>query len=361
MKIAIDITPTLYKGTGVATYYNNLIPELLKIGKSHNFILFGYSLRRSKDLTLATRKFPLPPALMHILWNKLHIIPIEALLGKVDVLHTWDYIQAPTKEAQIVTTIHDLTPLIYPQHQHPKTITAYREGLKWVKKEAAAIITDSQATKKDIINLLDIPEKNIIVIYLAASEKFTSFRNKSEQEKNSKIDILKKTYKISGDYLLFVGTQEPRKNLSRVIQAYKLIKSEMQLVIAGNTGWGKQVEKEKGVHLIGYVEPQDLAALYSGASLFIYPSLYEGFGLPVLEAMSVGCPVLTSDRGSLKEIAGGAAVTVNPESIEAIASGIRVALARGPELAQKGILQAQKFSWKETAARTVNVYDSLQS
>lgn len=115
----------------------------------------------------------------------------------------------------------------------------------------------------------------------------------------------------------------------------------------------------KGVRLLGFVPDEDLPALYAGASCFLYPSLYEGFGLPVLEAMAVGCPVLTSDRGSLKEVAGEAAVEVNPESVEAIAFGIKVALEKKSELSAKGIIQAQRFSWEQTAARTMTVYESV--
>lgn len=359
MRIAIDVTASLYKGTGVATYYNNLIPELLRYEDGVSFVLFGYSLRRLGELTLARKKFPFPPRLAELIWNKLHIFPVERLIGKCDVLHSWDYIQPPTQKAKIVTTIHDLTPLKFPEQQHPRTLTAYKQGLNWVKKEAAAVITDSYSTRQDIIELLQIPEEKIQVVYLAAPRDFHEFRSRHENTRDLSIDLVKRKYGIEGGYILSLGTQEPRKNLERSIRAHEALGTEMTLVIAGRYGWGKKVEPAPGVKVLDFVPTSDIPALYAGASCFVYPSLYEGFGLPVLEAMAVGCPVVTSDRGSLSEVAGEAAIKVNPESVEAIAFGIRTALQRGAELREKGIEQAQRFSWENTAAMTMGIYTSL--
>lgn len=359
MRIAIDVTASLYQGTGVATYYNNLIPKLLEYENGVSFILYGYSLRRLAELPLARKKFPFPPRLAEFIWNKLHIFPIERLIGKCDILHAWDYIQPPTQKAKIVTTIHDLTPLKFPEHQHPRTLAAYKQGLRWVKEEAAVVITDSYSTKQDVIELLKIPEEKIQVIYLAAPQDFHEFRRRHENTRDLSIDLVKRKYGIEGEYILSVGTQEPRKNLERTIMAFKALGLEKSLVIAGPYGWGKKVQPVKGVKVLGFLPSFDLPPLYAGASCFVYPSLYEGFGLPVLEALAVGCPVVTSDRGSLKEVGGGAAVEVNPESVEAIAFGIKVALERGKELSEKGIIQAQKFSWEETARQTLEVYEKV--
>lgn len=359
MRIAIDVTASIYEGTGVGTYYTNLVPKLLQWGEAHTFIPFGYSLRRFGDLNLASKKYPFPPRLMEILWNRLHILPVEILIGKCDIVHTWDYIQPPTKKAKIVTTIHDLTPLKFPQHHLPTTRAAYKAGLRWVRKEAQAIIADSQSTKDDIIKLLGVAKNKVHVVYLAAPDEYHEFRKRLENTRNSAVREVKEKYGIKGEYLLIVGTSEPRKNIQRSIEAYAILKMEQELVIAGRFGWGEKIKPVTGVKPIGFVEKKDLPALYAGASLFLYPSLYEGFGLPVLEAMAVGCPVLTSDRGSLAEIVGDAATTVNPESAEAIAFGIRVALERSEELRVKGITQSEKFSWDETARQTLAVYGKV--
>ncbi|OGY18471.1 MAG: hypothetical protein A2900_03585 [Candidatus Chisholmbacteria bacterium RIFCSPLOWO2_01_FULL_50_28] len=359
MKIAIDVTATIYEGSGVGTYYRNLVPKLLLYGKEHTFIPFGYSLRSFGKLTMAKKKLPFPPKLMELLWNMLHILPVETLTGSCDIVHTWDYIQPPTKKAKIVTTIHDLTPLKFPKQHLPATRAAYKAGLRWVKKEAAAVIADSVATKQDIVEILNIPEKKVVVVYLAAPPEFSEFRKAMENTRNTTVREVKEKYGIQKEYLLSVGTHEPRKNIQRTIEAYSILQLDQELVIAGRFGWGEKITPVPGVKPIGFVENKDLPALYAGASLFLYPSLYEGFGLPVLEAMAVGCPVLTSDRGSLAEIAGSAAATVNPESAEAIAFGIRVALERSEELRAKGIAQAEKFSWDETARQTLKVYEGI--
>lgn len=360
MKIAIDVTGSIYEGTGVATYYRNLVPLLQTIAEGHEILTFGYSLRRQRDLTLADRKFPFPPSLMDVVWNKLHIIPIERLLGRIDVLHAWDYIQPHVMQAKVVTTIHDLTPLKFPGLHLPKTRSAYRSGITWVKKKAAAVIADSQATKKDIVELLKIPEDRVHVIYLAAPTLFLEFVKRHENTRDVSIQRVKQKYQIEGDYLLCVGTQEPRKNLERVVRAYETLNPELTLIIVGGSGWGGQkVTTGRGVKVLGIVPEVDLPQLYAGASVFVYPSLYEGFGLPVLEAMAVGTPVVTSGRGSLKEVAGDAAVLVNPESVEAIAFGINTAFKRAEELSERGITQSQKFSWEETASQTLRVYEAV--
>lgn len=359
MKIAIDVTASIYQGSGIATYYNRLIPELLQLKTEHEFILFGYSFRRKDKLKLAQKKFPLPPKIMEIVWNKIHTFPVELLIGDCDLLHTWDFIQPPTKKAKIITTLHDLTPIKYPQYQHKSIISAYKSGLFWVKKEASAIITDSYATKVEIIESLQVKSQMVKVVYLGVGEEFGIFYRLPQAEKKSQIKKVKKKYKLQTDYLLCVSTREPRKNLQRVIEAYQSLNLAMDLVIAGNYGWGAKEKPASGVKIIGFVEDSDLPALYAGASCFLYPSLYEGFGLPVLEAMAVGCPVLTSYMGSLSEIADDSAVLVNPEKVEAIACGIIAALENKQILIENGLDQVKKFSWKKTAAETLKVYESL--
>lgn len=361
MRIAIDVSASLYEGTGVATYYRNLIPVLKSYATDHELVTFGYSLRRLGDLTLADRRFPLPPRLMDIVWNKLHRLPIERLLGEIDVLHAWDYIQPPTLKAKLVTTIHDLTPLKFPQYHLPSTRSAYADGLRWVKRQAAAVIVDSQATQADLVELLQIPQDRIHVIYLAAPIQFEEFLTRHENTRDTSIQQVKTKHGINTGYILAVGTQEPRKNLSRVIQAYQALTLDMPLVIVGRPGWGTGVRSTEKVRVLGLVADLDLPPLYAGASLLVYPSLYEGFGLPVLEAMAVGTPVVTSDRGSLKEVAGDAAVLVNPESVEAIAFGINTALKLSDELIQKGRRQAKQFSWDKTAQETLMVYEKVGS
>ena len=154
MRIGIDVTASIYSGTGVASYYRSLVPELVKQGKGCDFVLLGYAMRRFSDLLLANKKFFFPPRLMEILWNKLHIIPVETFTGNLDIFHAWDYLQPPVRKAKIVTTIHDLTTIKFPLYHRDSTVEAQSNRLRWVRREANLILADSLATKQDIIELL---------------------------------------------------------------------------------------------------------------------------------------------------------------------------------------------------------------
>lgn len=363
MRIGIDVTASIYSGTGVATYYQSLIPELLRIGSKHEFVLLGYALRRFSDLTLANRKLPFPPKLMELLWNQFHVVPIEYLIGAVDVFHAWDYLQPPRMSAKIVTTIHDLTTIKFPMYHHPSTVKAQTNRLKWVRKEADLVIADSQATKQDIVELLGIEEERIRVIYLAAGSAFGKFKAQSSTFKVEAIQKIREKYNVQEEYFISVGTQEPRKNLKRVIEAFSSLSQlstfNFQLVVVGGFGWGEQVSSVSDVKNLGKVSAEDLPALYAGANALVYPSLYEGFGLPILEAMEVGCPVVTSDRGSLKEVAGSAAALVDPEDTGSIARGMETVLEKRNDFMKKGLKQSQKFSWEKTARETLQVYEQV--
>jgi len=363
MKIGIDVTASIYSGTGVASYYRSLVPELIKQGKDCEFVLLGYAMRRFSDLKLANKKFFLPPRLMEILWNKLHVIPVETFTGDLDVFHAWDYLQPPVRKAKIVTTIHDLTTIKFPLYHHKSTVEAQTHRLRWVRREADIVLADSLATKKDIIELLGIPEEKIKVVYLAAGEQFREFRVQSSGFRETEIGSIKKKYGIDGEYFISVGTLEPRKNLRRVIEAFSGVRSQefgiRNLVVVGKSGWGENLPKANNVNFLGLVEDDDLPGLYAGSAGLIYPSLYEGFGLPVLEAMTVGCPVLTSDRGSLEEVAGKAAVLVDPENIESIVWGIESLRKDREKLIAKGLKRSENFSWEKTVAETLSIYKSL--
>lgn len=362
MRIGIDVTASIYTG-GVGTYYRSLVPELLKLGKHHEFVTLGYAFRQYPRLTLANRKLLLPPRLMELVWNRLHVLPVELFIGSMDVFHAWDYLQPPARKARIVTTIHDLTAIKFPMYHHQSTVAAQAHRLRWVRKEAAAIITDSQATKVDIIELLKIDELKIHVIPLAAATRYHEFQNLDEKLRLAEIDRVKYKYRLVLPYLLAVGTLEPRKNLRRVRDAFIRLPVEKlgiaQLAIAGPIGWGLDLEAADNIILLGRVGEDDLPALYAGAETLIYPSLSEGFGLPVLEAMTVGCPVVTSQRGSLKEVAGAAAVLVDPESEEAIEMGIELALENKSKLRAAGLRQTARFSWQRAAQETLAVYEAM--
>lgn len=356
MKIGIDISQIVY-GTGVSVYTQNLIENLHKIDKKNEYLLFGGSLRQKEKLKkFGAKVFSFPPTLADFVWNRLHLFPIENFLGAIDVLHSSDWTQPPTKAAK-VTTIHDFGFLKYPEVAHPKIKAVMERRFKWIKKEVDLIIAVSQATKKDIMEILNIPEEKIRVIYEAVSEDVNQVKDQKIIEK------VKKKYGLKGNYLLSVATLEPRKNLKRIIQAFALLKTKnLKLVVAGKQGWGDFKNlSSTNVIFTGYVSHEDKQALYSGATCFVFPSLYEGFGLPILEAMKCGCPVVTSNISSMPEVAGKAGILVDPLNVKNIAEGINQAIKDKKELINKGFEQVKKFSWEKTARETLKIYqESLE-
>ncbi len=380
MKIGIDISQIVYRGTGVASYTKFLVEGFSRIDKDNQFILFGSSLRNKKLLKEFLKEFDknkfkrkissLPPKFLEFLWNGIHLFPIENLIGEVDVFHSSDWLEPPARSAKKVTTIHDFAVFKYPQTFSARgghdIVANQKRKLFFAKRECDLIICVSQTTKQDAMEILKIPEKKLRVVYEAPETMY--FPRGEEQIKR----VMEK-FGVKDNYLLCVGTREPRKNLDRAIMAFAEIASkypELSLLIAGKYGWGEDNSKfkiqnsklESKVKLLGFVEQEDLAALYSRAEAFVYPSLYEGFGLPILDAMSCGAPVVTSNVGSMKEVAGESAVLIDPESVDSIAEGVLKILKNASlrnELKAKGLKRSGEFSWDKTALQTLNVYHSL--
>jgi glycosyltransferase involved in cell wall biosynthesis len=355
MRIAIDISSVVY-GTGVSWYTRNLVKSVLRQDKDDEFILFGGSLRRigelnkiAKSLSERTVKkfYPLPPTVLDLLWNNLHTLPIERLIGEVDVFHSSDWVQPPTKAFK-VTTIHDLVTLRYPEISHPKIVSAHKRRLQWVKKEVDRIIAVSEFTKKEIVELLDIPQDIIVVIPEAADSSFVPTGK-------SQVDSICKKHGITAPYLLVVGT-DPRKNLPRIIEAYKIVKQELdnlELVVIGKP-WNNLLTTQ--ARFLGHVPREDMPALYTGARVLVYTSIYEGFGLPILEAMSSDCPVVTSNISSMPEVASDAAFFVDPNNSRDIALGIKGVLANRMQWIKRGRERVKKYSWIKTAEKTIQIY-----
>lgn len=360
MKIGIDISQIVYE-TGISSYTRNLVSALLKIDKKNDYVLFGASLRRFNVLEhwnkslggkFTEKLFRIPPAALDFLWNRLHILPIEMFTGKLDVFHSSDWTQSPAKAFK-VTTIHDLAPLRFPEISHPKIVAAHRRRLEWVKKEVDKIIAVSEFTKREIVDLLGIEPERIVVIPEAADPDV-------EPAPAKEIEKIKRKYMIDNNYLLVVGA-DPRKNVPLIVQAFSRIRSSMtglNLVIVGRL-W-QELPYTPGVSLLGHVSKEDLNVLYSGAEALVYTSFYEGFGLPILEAMKVGTPVVTSNVSSMPEVAGDRAVLVNPKDPSEIAEGIKEVLKNRANWSKKGIARAKEFSWKKAAKETLEVYNARQ-
>lgn len=272
-----------------------------------------------------------------------------------------------------VVTVHDLTPLVFPDHFK----SGIKGKIKWqiqklALKSADAIITDSESSKKDIIKYAGINLDRVKVVYLAAGKEFN--RYKSEDVRCKK--MIEK-YRLPEKFALYVGDATWNKNLPKLIEAVS--KTNIPLVMVGKAlidrvidvgnPWNRDlvriqelVAKNKDVFRLGFVSQEDLISLYNAATLFIMPSIYEGFGLPILEAMSCGCSVVASKGGSLAEVVGAAGRYVDPYDINSIAGGINEVfnnLDLQKKLSQKGLEQAKKFTWKSTADKTMGVYKGV--
>lgn len=340
MRIAIDISQIIYK-TGVSFYTKNLVEHLLKIDKENEYILFGGSFRQISNLKSQALKFegnyiskifPIPPTLADLIWNKLHILPIEKLIGDINVLHSSNWAQPPTK-AFTVTTVHDLSFLKYPRLTDTKVLRTQMRNLLRIKDEVERIIVPSEATKADLISF-GIEEARIKIIPEAAGEEF---RPRSAPE----IEAIKRKSNIRGKYLITIGIGG-RKNTERLIKAFELSKAgeDLKLVLAG-TPFGKIKEDRSLIYTGRIFSDEELAALISGSEALVYPSLYEGFGLPVLQGFACGVPVVTSNVSSLPEVAGEAAILVDPFKVNEIAEGIKKAI-RGELDLLKRVLIAPK-------------------
>lgn len=377
MIIGIDISSIPY-GTGVSNYTLNLVRHLVKIDPTNKYKLLYYSLRQplpaeirqlaeKSNVTIYHYRFP--PRLVELIWNQLHIFPLELFIGKCDVFHTWDWTQPPAFKAKLVSTVHDLVPFLFPEYQHKRTISTFNRKMELVAREKTHLICVSQNTQNDLFKLFPQIDPDLTkVIFEAAEDKYDQFYKLSLSEKKKKEAVIHHQYGLN-HFILAQGTREPRKNLDRLVEAFISYKqkhpaSRVELAITGKYGWGSDVNTPitQSIKILGYIPEKDMVALHSAAICLVYPSLYEGFGLPLIKSMKVGTPVITSNASSLPEIVGNAAILVNPNSSQDIASAIEKVLKSSilrTNLSRKGIKQAKKYSWTITAAETLKFYQSL--
>jgi len=373
MIIGIDVSSVCYQ-TGVSNYTLNLVRSLLKIDTKNQYKLFFSSLRQPlplevKEFTrhknVSLYHFRLPPTLLQILWNQLRLFPIETFIGHCDIFHTSDWTQPPTFRAKTIATIHDLTPFLYPQWHQPKVISAHKNKMKWASKKCSHLICVSQNTQKDLLKLFfKISPTKTSVVYEAAENKYGQFLKLKPSIQQKKKDIIKKQYGLE-NFVLAQGTREPRKNLDRLVDAFikfkeKFPKSTIELAISGKYGWGKDITHPPNfVKILGFIPEKNMVALHASALCLAYPSLYEGFGLPLVKSLKVGTPIITSNLSSMPEIVENCAILVDPTSTSQITRALEKMLHSQKlrqKLSQKGIVQSKKFSWTKTATKTLQIY-----
>lgn len=365
MKICLDANHFGGVG-GIPTYSRNLIKNLLEIDKENEYILFYNSFKEKHsfpDLShpnLEIKRISFPKKILNYLWIKFNIPKIENIVGKINIFHSHHCFLPAKKNCKPILTVHDVGYLRHPEYYENKKINEYdyKFLLQNSIKRADFIICDSYFTKNELLNIFNIKEEKVQVIYLGVDKK--------EPHKVEKND---------NNYLLYiVGTYQPRKNVNKLIDAFKILCSKFdfdyKLIIqvgAGNIPEEiirkvKEYNLEEKIKLVGRLSESELISLISGAKIFIYPSLYEGFGLPVLEAMSQGVPVIASNIASIPEVVGDAGILVNPESIDEIENAIYNLIINDElrkELSLRGIKRAEMFSWRKTAEETLKVYKNV--
>lgn len=374
INVGIDITATMY-ARGVSRYTSNLVRHLLKRQRI-TVTLYGSALRGHGSLVDMAKSLKheaggakaevviksYPPALYNFLWNRMAMPKLRGSLPKIDVFHSWDWVQPPDKDLPLVSTIHDLAILKYPETAHAKIRQMHMRSWKVLKERNANVIAVSRATRNDIISLLEYPPELVHVVHEALPEEVVTIGKQLTEEMC--VQELA-SLQLTRPFILAVGTREPRKNLERLIEAWQPLKADVDLVIAGEAGWdktssGTSLHSLSELKLLGKVTDAQLAVLYSSAKLFAYPSLYEGFGLPILEAFYFGTSVLASNTSSIPEVAGNAALLVNPLDVTEINQGLVQLLNETDEQRvvrrQRMIIRQHMFSWNQSAEQTEQVY-----
>ncbi len=353
MKIGIDISQIVYKGSGVSRFTEGLVRAILTYEQTHHWSFFFSSLRQKLDPALTERikskefdlyTYTYPPTLLSTLFNDMHdfsrfFLKDNEHIKKLDWFITSDWTEPPmpTRKATIV---HDLVFKKFPETVHPSILRTQEKRLRHVVQESDLVFADSKSTAQDLIKEYAIDKNKVTVNYPGVET--------SEKALETNEDVVQK-YGIHKPFILAVGKLEPRKNIERLIKAFEKANTTAQLVIVGPKGWGTtDLQKTDNIAFLGFVPDEDLSLLYHNALFFIYPSLYEGFGYPIIEAMRFGCPVATSNRSSMAEIAKDAAFLFDPENVQEIADAIQNMFDNKKlraELIRKGAERAKKFTW----------------
>jgi len=340
VRIAVDVSPLSHPRTGVGNYIRGSLIGLAECGA--DVVAFApVSARGKREVQAALsgieveRRLPVVPAAhaLRTAWSRLGRPPTERLAGRFDVLHFSDWMYPPQRGGLRSTMVHDLVPIHYPQWVHARTRRMHGAKYAHAAQTCDVVMVNSRYTGDDVVASLGVRAERVHVAYPGVEPAFSP--DGAERD-------------LGAPYLLTVATLEPRKNLAALLEAHRLLDDTgLRLAIAGAAGWGEQPSLDRpGIVRLGFTSHDRLPELYRGASVVVYPSFFEGFGMPVLEAMACGVPVVASSHPSLDEAAGDAAVRADPNDPAAIAAAIREALDRRGELVERGLRHAAAFTWR---------------
>ena len=382
MRIAIDYNAALRQIAGIGRYTRELVQALADLRSGDELVLFyaardvprdapGY--RGLHDLratypTVRPVELPISERWLTILWQRARLpLPVEHWIGPIDVLHAPDFVLPPARTRRTILTVHDLTFRIHPETAHARLRRYLEEAVPRSLKRAAHVLVDSRSTAEDLERLMGVPPEQISVLYPGIGRQF---RRVEDQER---LAAVRDRYGLPPEFILHLGTIEPRKNLRRLMAAFAEVRAtsgrSIGLVLAGKPGWMSeeilaQARSTEGVILTGLVDEEDMPALYSLARGVAYPTLYEGFGFPPLEALACGTSVVASNTSSLPEILGEVALQVDPVDTGAITYALRRMLD-DPEIARRaqrdGPTQAARFTWSGAARQLLDLYENLHT
>ena len=350
-----------YRGAGINWYVRNLLTHLPRVDHDNRYTAFiGDGRFTSSGLALKRSRLPTSRPVVRIFWEQV-VQPFALRKERVDLLHALAFVTPLLSPCPSVVTVYDLSFLLYPESF--KRFKRFYLGLftRLSARRARRIIAISESTKRDAVRLLGVPPEKVEVVYCGIDGAFRPLAKDQVAAFRSKRGLPER-------FILFVGTIEPRKNVTRLIEAFATLRPcGLKLVIGGAKGWFyedvfarvEELGLEGKVMFPGYIPGSELPLWYNAAELFVYPSLYEGFGLPPLEAMACGTPVVTANTSALPEVVGQAGLTVDPLDVEGLAEAMRRALgdeALRQEMRERGLQRAKVFSWTKTAQETVQVY-----
>jgi len=365
MRIAINTLAMRRELYGGGNYIKNLVWALSRIDRENEYLIFGSSenvchlegLQNSFHIELAPSN-----RMLRLPWEQT-VLPLKLKRKRIDVYHGAGFVVPLVKTCAQVVTIYDMTFQLMPKRHSLHKRLYFRAMIPAMVKGSDRVIATSESTKRDILGFVRVEKEKICVIHLGVAGRFEPVRD------GERLAEIREKYNLPREFILFVGVIEPRKNLETLVDAYLAdsLSDRFDLVLAGSLGWDysglvRKIASSRvrgRVRMPGYVADADLPALYSAATAFVYPSLYEGFGLPPLEAMACGTPVITSSVSSLPEVVGEAAILVDPKDVGALASALQRILKDRQlreELSRRGRERAKLFTWDQTAEKTLEVY-----